>query len=234
MRGKRSPYRYRFRGRRKGGEVIHIEVDVAPILRDDKVVGTRAYLKDITEIWEMEEAVKQSEEMYRDLVEKAGIAIVIDTSDGGFKYFNQRFLDIFGYTEKEIRQLGIDDLVHPDEKKKIMQRHKDRVEGKEPANRYRFRGVRKNGQTIYLEVDAVQIVEAGEITGTRSYIWDITKRLKVEESIRKHKAMIESMRGMEKELKKTDKKSGKDRSSKKKGKPAASGKKSGKSLKKNK
>ena len=90
-----------------------------------------------------------------------------------------------------------------------------RVNKKNPPSRYRFRGVRKNGETIYLEVDAREMEEEGKIAGTRAYLWDITKRVKVEESIKKHKAMLDGMKTVETALQ-TPKKPKKGR--KKKGK----------------
>jgi PAS domain S-box-containing protein len=226
MAGKKSPTRYRFKGRRKTGETVRIEVDIAPIVRDGKNIGTRAYLKDITKMYDMEQSLKQSEDMFRDLVEKAGIAILIDGKDGEFKYFNQKFLDLFGYNSADMRQLGISDLVHPEDMKKVMKRHKERVGAKEPPNRYRFRGVQKNGETVYLEVDAREMLEEGKIVGTRAYLWDITKRVKVEESIKKHKAMLDGMKTVESGIKTAGKKGKK--SNKKASNKGAPAKKKGK------
>ncbi|MCP4724696.1 MAG: hypothetical protein GY863_06655, partial [bacterium] len=44
----------------------------------------------------------------------------------------------------------------------------------ESHSRYRFRGIRKNSETINLEVDSISLKENGKIIGTRNYIWKKT------------------------------------------------------------
>lgn len=120
--------------------------------------------------------LKQSEERYKKLVEKAKIAIVIDDEKGNFKYFNKRFAKMFGYTVGEIKKKSIQTLVHPDDTERVMKFHKDRIRGRKVPTRYEFKGVRKDGTTIYLEVAAEKLKKGKNIIGTHSYIWDITDR----------------------------------------------------------
>jgi len=126
---------------------------------------------------------KKAEELYRDLVERAGIAILIDDRKGKVKYANQRFAEIFGYSQDEIKKLSIRSVVHPDDLKKVMKYHSGRIKGKKVPSRYEFKGIRKDGSPIYLEVSAVPLKEEGRIIGTRAYLWDITERKKAEREI---------------------------------------------------
>ncbi len=131
-----------------------------------------------------EEALRESDKRFRDMVEKAGIAILIDNIDGSFNYYNETFAKLFGYSMEEIKKQSIQTLVHPDDSNMVFAIHKGRLQGKKLTSRYVFRGIKKDGSTIYLEVDAVEIIEGEEIVGTRSYIWDITNRKKAEEALR--------------------------------------------------
>ena len=64
-----------------------VEWNATPIFNEaGKYAGMQATGRDITEIWQAEEDLKESEERYRDLVEKADIAIMIDDREGNFKY----------------------------------------------------------------------------------------------------------------------------------------------------
>lgn len=145
---------------------------------------------------DIESELKKSEERYRDLVEKAEIAIVIDDKEGNFIYFNQKFADLFGFTMAQMKKQSIQTLVHPDDVERVMDIHRKRILGQRPESRYEFRAIRKDGSTIYLELDAVRILEGDEVTGTRSYIWDITPRRRAEEAFResenKYRILVEN------------------------------------------
>lgn len=148
-----------------------------PILDElGEVIQVAVLARDITE-------QKKVKEQYRDLVEKADIAILIDDKEGNFSYFNKKFAQLFGYSSQEIKNKSIRSLVHPEDVDWVMQYHTKRLQGKKVPSRYEFRGLRKDGSVIYLEVDAVKVKDEKGI-GTRSYIWDITERKQAEEALR--------------------------------------------------
>lgn len=90
-------------------------------------------------------------------MEKAGIAIGIDRVDGGFEYLNDQFIEIFGYSPLELQSLSHQELVHLDDYAMVSEIHKERVAGREVPSRYEFRAVRRDGSTIWLEVEAVPV-----------------------------------------------------------------------------
>jgi PAS domain S-box-containing protein len=132
----------------------------------------------------MERRLKESEERFRDLVEKAGIAILIDDKKGNFKYFNKRLLELFGCEAQELEGQPIQSIIHPEDVQRVLEFHKGRIQGKKVPSRYEFRGVKKDGSTIYIEVDVVTLKERDRIVGTRSYLWDITERKQAETALR--------------------------------------------------
>jgi PAS domain S-box-containing protein/putative nucleotidyltransferase with HDIG domain len=151
--------------------------------------------RDITESIKAKEVIKESEERYRDLVEKAGIAILIDDIKGDFKYFNKKFASLFGYSVEEMEKLSIQSIVHLDDVDMVMKYHKGRVSSKKVPTRYEFRGIKKDGSDIYLEVDAVTLKGKGKghIIGTRSYMWDITERKKAQEVIQESEEKFKTL-----------------------------------------
>jgi PAS domain S-box-containing protein len=151
------------------GKIISYTIDNKP----SRMIGIHS---DISAKKQAEEKLKESELKYKDLVETADIAILIDDEDGFFKYFNNKFCQIFGYTEKEIDQLSIHNLVHPDDVDFVMGHHNNRIKGAEVKVKYEFRGVCKNRKTVHLMTSVVPIKSNGKNIGTRSYIWDITER----------------------------------------------------------
>ena len=171
-----------------------VEWNATPIFNEaGKYAGMQATGRDITEIWQAEEDLKESEERYRDLVEKADIAIMIDDREGNFKYFNKKFAELFGYSEKAMRKQSIQTLIHPEDARWVMEFHDAHLHGGNIPSRYEFKGVRKDGSTIYLEVDVIELKEGKSIIGTRSYIWDITDRKMAEKALQESEERFRSV-----------------------------------------
>jgi PAS domain S-box-containing protein/putative nucleotidyltransferase with HDIG domain len=151
-----------------------------------------AELEDMCErLKDLEKKLQESESRYRELVEKANIAILIDDPEGKFKYFNEKFAKLFGYPEEEMEKQTIRTLVHPDDLEKVLRFHNDRIQGKDVPPRYEFRGIKKDGSTIFLEVTAIELKEGEKIVGTRSYIWDVGARKEMEQELRKSREELE-------------------------------------------
>jgi len=137
-------------------------------------------------------ALEESEERFRFLVEKADIGILIGDTSGHIQYWNQRFLDIFDYEEDEFTDISLRDFIHEDDIFMVLHNHMRLARGRVNHARLEFRGLRKDGTVVYLEVDALPIRENGEITGIRSYIWDITNRKRAEEALQQAKEAAET------------------------------------------
>ena len=79
------------------------------ILRDEQgrpleVVGTHI---DIDQLKSTEENLRQSETLFRNLVENAPIGIVLIEGNDGIIYANPRFNDLYGYSQDELGRLEI-------------------------------------------------------------------------------------------------------------------------------
>jgi len=158
-----------------------------------KPVEVYSTMVDITDYKKIEAELKACEERYKDLVEKAGIAILIDNKEGNFKYFNKRYAEIFGYDPEEMKDLSIFSVIHPDDLKRVTDYHLGRIRGKKVPSRYEYKGIKKDSSVIYLEVDSAPIKEGKTIVGTRSYQWDITERKKSEAAIRESEKLFRSI-----------------------------------------
>lgn len=62
-----------------------------------------------------ESALRQSEELFRATFEQAAIGINFMTLSGRFTHFNQRWCEIVGYDETELRELTSQDITHADD-----------------------------------------------------------------------------------------------------------------------
>jgi len=122
----------------------------------------------------------ESEERYKDLVEKANLAIMIDDEQGYLKYVNNTFYEMFGYTAEDRKKMIMVniDIVHPDDKSRIKKIHYDRIHGKKVPSRYEFKGIKKDGTVIDCEADVLILKKDNTNIGTRSYVRDITEEKK--------------------------------------------------------
>lgn len=166
---------FNFRHKLKNGDIRNVEVLSTPIEYNQQSI-LFSIIHDVTDKKYAEEKLKESEIKYKELVETADIAMLIDDENGFFKFFNNKFCEIFGYTRKEIEQLPIPKLVHPHDVDLVMNHHNNRLKGEKTITKYEFRGVRKNGETIHLMVSVVPVKVNGNIIGSQSYIWDISER----------------------------------------------------------
>ncbi|MGB8951289.1 MAG: PAS domain S-box protein [Candidatus Aminicenantales bacterium] len=170
---------------KKDGSKIYVDIsDVLERDGDDQVIGIWTTMTDITKRKEVEAALKISEERYKDLVEKAGIAIFTNDTAGNFTYVNERFAQIFGYSMEEMKRQSIHTIVHSEDRERVLNYYEERLHGKDTPSRYEYKGVRKDGSLIHLEVDTAISREGKNRIGTRSYLWDITERKQGEGLIR--------------------------------------------------
>ncbi|MGA2531693.1 MAG: PAS domain S-box protein [Candidatus Aminicenantales bacterium] len=145
------------------------------------------------DLWENAPVAYHTEEQFRDLVEKSGMAIITDDCEGNLIYFNDRYAAIFGYSNEEMRTRTIWSTVHPDEVEKLRTYHAGRIAGRDIPSRYELKGVRKDGSTIFLEVDTVVIRNGNRPVGTYSYLWDITERKRAEDKRRESDERLRSI-----------------------------------------
>lgn len=173
-------YEYRFKC--DNGEYIWLSHEIRKLngLNEQNIQYIN-YCQNITHQKLAELALIDSEKKYRDVVEKSGIAILIDDPEGNIVYSNLRFKEIFEFEESDLENLKISDIVHEDDKTRILGFHKNRILGHVTPSRYEFKAVTKTGKILNLELDTTIINESGEITGTLSYIWDKTEKKKLEE-----------------------------------------------------
>ena len=120
-------------------------------------------IENITERKRMEEALRDSEEKYRNLFEGSKDAIYITTQEGQFVDFNNSALDSFGYTKDEMMRLNAKNLfLHPRERLKYQRE----IEKKGYVRDYAVRFRKKDGTKIYCLLTAtLRLSKEGKILG---------------------------------------------------------------------
>jgi PAS domain S-box-containing protein len=174
-----------FRILTKAGEERWVHTTATAILSPEGVItGLVGTVEDITERKAAEEALRESEEKYRDLFENASDLIQSVAADGPFVYVNPAWRETLGYSEEEIGGLSFMDIIHPDSKAHCAELF-ERVMAGERVDHIEAMFVTKEGKTIAVEGSAGGTVKDGEIVGTRGIFRDISERQRAEEERRK-------------------------------------------------
>lgn len=146
---------------------------------------------DITHRLQIENALRESEEKYRSLIEKALDGILI-TQDGVFKFVNRSFCEMMQYPEEELLQLPFIRLVDEKHHAEMLENHKRRMLGENFQAIYRAELIRKDGSRIMVELNSRTTDFEGK---SASFVItrDITDRLHTEEELRKAKEELEEL-----------------------------------------
>jgi len=162
-----------------------VTLDVLPIPGvDGKAI---VILNNVSEEKDAEQALKRSEERYRLLFENANDAIFV-AQDGVVKFPNPRTVEIAGYSEKELAKIHFSDLVHPEDRNKVIERHERRLEGERFPSSYAFRVLNKSVDELWVELTAVLIDWEGR-PATLNFLRDITEKKKLETRIQQAQRM---------------------------------------------
>ncbi|MBE9509296.1 MAG: PAS domain S-box protein [Bacteroidetes bacterium] len=129
------------------------------------------------------QALKESEEKYRNVVERANDMIAI-IQDSKIKYVNQKAVDSLGYPLSNLLNKNFIKFVHPDEYDILIERNRRRFSGEKISDTYETILVDKKGHLINVIMSGGLIDYEGK-PANLVIMHDITKRKKAEEEIKR-------------------------------------------------
>jgi len=188
MVGRNAPNEYRVR--HKSRETCWIRVFSSPVWKGDKVVGIRGVLSDITERKRAEEALRESEERLKLLVENAAYGIFVQTQYR-FAYLNPEAVKLFGAKSAD-QLLGqpvldrFDSRFHDLVRERIRQLNEEKIAVPLLEQIY----LRMDGSPVAVEVSALPI-RWRDHDGAFVSFKDITDRKRAEEALKKQLDLFE-------------------------------------------
>jgi diguanylate cyclase (GGDEF)-like protein/PAS domain S-box-containing protein len=180
--------------RRKDGSLLDVLVSLSP-LKDalGKMVGVIGIHRDITAAKRSDQALRESEARYRQIVESAFEGIWLIDSHDRTTFVNGRMADMIGCTVEEMMGRLVSDFMDAEARKQFTANMERRREGFLPHD-VRFR--RKDGGIIITSLEASPSYdEAGNYTGSLAMITDITARSQAEAALR-HQALHDTLTGL--------------------------------------
>ncbi len=128
-----------------------------------------------------EEALRKSEEWFRDLTESTSDWIWEVDVDGVYTYAGPRAKDLLGYEPDEIVGKTPFDLMPPQEAERVASAFREIVESRKPIVRLENVNLHKDGHEVMLETSGVPVFDTdGKLSAYRGVYHDITERKRSE------------------------------------------------------
>ena len=196
IQGKRDTDEYEQRFIRRDGSVVTAN-EKFRLLRDSG--GKPQYIvgltEDITERKRAQEALQQSEKLFRSIFENAQIGISIFDIDTQTHLTNRALQEMLGYPERDLVGLEQwDEIVHPDERISGAKRYAEMIEGKRDADEFENRFVRSDGR-IVVGNGRFQLLR--DAAGKPQYLValneDITERKRTQEALQESEQLFRTV-----------------------------------------
>jgi PAS domain S-box-containing protein len=143
----------------------------------------------------MEEALRENEEKYRNLVEQSlqGIFVIQDMR---IVFSNQAFANMGGYPIQELYSFSPEEvmnIIHPDDRERVWRQYRERLQGIPSSGTYNeLRALRKNGSIAWVEYTASSINYGGR-PALQISIVDRSQRKEAEHALRESQSRLETV-----------------------------------------
>ncbi|MFX1515491.1 MAG: PAS domain S-box protein [Promethearchaeota archaeon] len=171
-----------------------------PFRNTEGETSSLAILRDITERRKTEEALKESEENFRELVDLLPTTVFEIDPSGNFLFSNRHGLQVSGYTQEDLDQgLNALQLFVLEDRPKVKQNIKRilggaRVEGNE------YTALRKDGSRFPVLVYSAPVYRNDKPVKLRGIVVDITQLKETEKALReseeKYRSFVENFEGI--------------------------------------
>jgi PAS domain S-box-containing protein len=179
-------------GQRKDGTIFPIEIAISEFTagRQRFFAGV---MRNVTERKAAEEALRQSEERFRNLAE-GSIQGIYSHRDWRPLFINQAYARILGYdTPDEVIALGsLEQCIAPEDRARLKSHHEALLRGEVIPTPYEYEAVRKDGSPVVLQ-SVMRLIQWEGHGAIQCTVIDITQRKRAEERAKRREAEIARM-----------------------------------------
>jgi PAS domain S-box-containing protein len=173
----------------KDGQILILSVNVAPLYKNEKIIGTVWFGRDITEHRQAQKALQESEWRYRTLVETMNDGLVVISENGLLTYVNDQVCQRSGYSKDELIGRPVTVFLDETGKNILKEQMSKRIRGEHEA--YEIPAIGKDGRKIFVLISPKPIFdENGHFKSSFAVITDITKQKRVEEALRESEKQL--------------------------------------------
>jgi PAS domain S-box-containing protein len=180
---------------RKDGSIIVTHLNVSCFRNQDLSVRfVIASLQDVTERKRAEEALRESEEKFRNLVETTSDWIWETGADGTYTYSSPGVRALLGYEPAEVIDRKPFDFMPPDEAGRVVAEFARISAERRPFFNLENLNLSKDGRRVILETSGVPRLDPqGNLLGYRGIDRDITERKRAEAALREKEEFIRAL-----------------------------------------
>jgi PAS domain S-box-containing protein len=146
-----------------------------------EISGITRIGEDVTEKREVEKNLSRTNAQLQDLFDNANDLIQIFSLKGDVLFANKAWKNKLGYTDAEIQNLNLINILHPNYLKNTVRRLKRVLRGDVPSV-FETVFVSKEGKSIFLEGSVTCRYEHHKPTAFRCILYDVTDRLRAEKA----------------------------------------------------
>jgi PAS domain S-box-containing protein len=165
---------------RKDGTSFPSAYSCTPIIDHGKITGAVISFRDITVRMQAINALRESEERYRTVVDHLDEGLLIARNHRKI-LFNRKFVELLGYSDPEqMEGVPLYSRIHPEDRDRVKGYAEMRERGESSPSTYEFRLVRKDGSMAHVEASASVIPYEG-LPASLVNFRDITRRKQEEQ-----------------------------------------------------
>lgn len=144
----------------------------------DKADMLEGFITDITDRKQTEEALRQSEEKYRNLVENINDVLFTTNEKGIITYISPPIKIIIGFNPEQIIGKPFQEFLHQEDLSKIKQQFQKVMMGEIEASDYRL--ITKTGEIRWIRSSSRPILKEDKPVGLQGMLTDITEKKRAE------------------------------------------------------
>ena len=182
-----------------GNRTITADIRLIPVIEQGIVKYVITVLREITESKKAEQALRESEEKYRSILENIQEGYYEVDVSGNVTFLNSAFCTIFGYSRDELMGMNYRQYyAGPDIEKKVFAVFSRVFQTGQPTHLYDWEILRKNGSLAVLELSvSLRRDDKGHRIGFRGIARDVTERKAAEKALReaeqRNRAIVDAM-----------------------------------------
>ncbi len=184
--------------RHKDGTLIPVEMLVFPIIIEGRNVGAYAMYMDIRERIRAENALRESEERHRSILQNMNEGYYEVDLAGNFTFVNEAMSSLLGYEKDELIGLNNRACMDAETAPKVYSAFNRVYRTGTPEKGFEWDNIRKDGSRAVVESSVSRIIDAdGRPAGFRGLVRDVTERERSKMEKKKLEAQLQHAQRME-------------------------------------